>query len=53
VIAGLGVGAGLEADLGPLAAAYVLLTALTGPLLTRWADTLAKLARPARRAAAA
>jgi CPA2 family monovalent cation:H+ antiporter-2 len=41
VIAGLGVAAGLEADLGPLAAAYVLLTALTGTLATRWADRVA------------
>ena len=45
VIAGLGVSAGLEADLGPLAAAYVLLTGLTGPLLARWADTLARMLR--------
>lgn len=35
VIAGLGVVAGVEADLGPLAAAYVLLLAVAGPLLTR------------------
>jgi CPA2 family monovalent cation:H+ antiporter-2 len=36
VIAGLGVSAGLDARLGPLAAAYVLLTAVAGPLLARW-----------------
>lgn len=36
VIAGLGVSAGLDARLGPLAAAYVLLTAIAGPLLARW-----------------
>jgi len=45
VIAGLGVAAGLEADLGPLAASYVLLTALTGPVLTRWADRIAASVR--------
>ncbi len=37
VIAGLGVAAGTEAGLAPLAATYVLLTAVTGPLLTRYA----------------
>jgi len=51
VIAGLGVAAGLEDDLGPLAAAYVLLTALTGPVVTRWADRIAASVR-ARLAAA-
>jgi monovalent cation:H+ antiporter-2, CPA2 family len=35
VIAGLGVVAGIEADLGPLAAAYVLILAIVGPLLSR------------------
>jgi len=35
VIAGLGVGAGLEPRLGPLAAAYVLFTAILGPVLAR------------------
>ena len=35
VIAGLGVAAGTEADLGPLSAAYVLILALVAPLLTR------------------
>jgi monovalent cation:H+ antiporter-2, CPA2 family len=45
VIAGLGVAAGLEDDLGPLAAAFVLLTALTGPVLTRWADRIAATVR--------
>lgn len=35
VIAGLGVGAGVQADLGPLAAAYVLVLAVAGPLLAR------------------
>jgi monovalent cation:H+ antiporter-2, CPA2 family len=36
VLAGLGVGAGLEPQLGPLSAAYVLLLAVLGPLLARW-----------------
>jgi K+:H+ antiporter subunit KhtU len=35
VIAGLGVGAGLEPRLGPLSAAYVLLLAVLGPILAR------------------
>jgi monovalent cation:H+ antiporter-2, CPA2 family len=37
-LAGLGVAAGLEPDLGPLAAAYVLLLAVLGPLLARLAE---------------
>jgi len=40
VIAGLGVAAGVEADLGPMAAAYVLLLAAAGPLVTKYADRL-------------
>jgi CPA2 family monovalent cation:H+ antiporter-2 len=47
VIAGLGVAAGAEQDLGPLAAAYVLALALAGPLLTRTADQASRLV-PAR-----
>jgi CPA2 family monovalent cation:H+ antiporter-2 len=35
VIAGLAVAAGINAQLGPLAAAYVLVLAVTGPLLAR------------------
>ncbi|HEV8164343.1 MAG TPA: cation:proton antiporter, partial [Actinomycetota bacterium] len=35
VIAGLAVSAGRESDLGPLAAAYVLILAVVGPLLAR------------------
>jgi CPA2 family monovalent cation:H+ antiporter-2 len=35
VIAGLGVNAGLEPQLGPLSAAYVLFTAILGPILAR------------------
>ncbi len=40
VIAGLGVVAGVEADLGPVAAAYVMLLAVAGPVLTRFSDRL-------------
>jgi len=50
VIAGLGVAAGAEPGLAALAAAYVLLTAVSGPLLTRYSDAIGlRLAR--RRAA--
>jgi monovalent cation:H+ antiporter-2, CPA2 family len=38
VIAGLAVAAGVEPELGPLAAAYVLLLAVTGPVLARLAE---------------
>jgi monovalent cation:H+ antiporter-2, CPA2 family len=37
VIADLGVVAGLQSRLGPLAVTYVLTTAVAGPLATRWA----------------
>ncbi|MBC8044297.1 MAG: cation:proton antiporter, partial [Rhizobacter sp.] len=40
VITGLGVSAGLEPQLGPLAAAYVLFLAVLGPLLARAVDPL-------------
>ena len=40
VIAGIGVAAGAETMLGPLAAAYVLMLALAGSVLMRWADKL-------------
>jgi CPA2 family monovalent cation:H+ antiporter-2 len=40
VIAGLAVGTVVEADLGALAGAYVLLLAVAGPVLTRFADRL-------------
>lgn len=50
VIAGLGVATGVESSLGPLAATYVLITAVSGPLLTRYADTAGlRLAGWARR----
>ncbi len=41
VIAGIAVAEGVESDLGPLAAAYVLALAIAGPLLTRVADRIA------------
>ncbi len=41
VIAGIAVAAGVEPDLGILAAAYVLLLAVAGPVLTRYADAVA------------
>lgn len=40
VIAGLGVAAGVQADLGALSAAYVLMLALTGSVLMRFADKI-------------
>ncbi|MGI9017955.1 MAG: cation:proton antiporter [Euzebya sp.] len=40
VIAGLAVTGGVEPQLGPLAAAYVLILAVAGPLATRFADDL-------------
>jgi CPA2 family monovalent cation:H+ antiporter-2 len=50
VIAGLGVLGGVEPALAPLAATYVFLAAVSGPLLTRYADGIARLVRPRRRA---
>jgi hypothetical protein len=43
VVAGLGVAAGIQPALGPLAAGYVLLLAIAGPLLTRAAGPLSSL----------
>ena len=40
VIAGLGVAAGAESQLGPFAAAYVLILAVAGSLLMRFADKI-------------
>jgi CPA2 family monovalent cation:H+ antiporter-2 len=40
VIAGLGVGAGLNAEQGPLTAAYVLILAVAGPILARLTNFL-------------
>jgi monovalent cation:H+ antiporter-2, CPA2 family len=42
VIAGLGVSAGIEPDLGIVAADYVFFTALLGPVLTRYANALVR-----------
>jgi len=49
VIAGLGVAAGVESQLGPLAAAYVLVLAVVGSLLVRVARLPGFLDRSARR----
>jgi CPA2 family monovalent cation:H+ antiporter-2 len=48
VIAGLGTARAIEADLGPLAAAYVLVLAIVGPLLARRGKAPAFLHRRAR-----
>lgn len=48
VIAGIAVAEGIERDLGPLAAAYVLVLAITGPLAARAADPLARRLARAR-----
>jgi monovalent cation:H+ antiporter-2, CPA2 family len=48
VVAGLAVAAGGEPRLGPLAAAYVLLLAVAGPVLARVSDPLVALARRRR-----
>ncbi len=42
VIAGLAVTAGVEADIGPLAAAYVIFLVITGPLLARYIEPAAR-----------
>jgi CPA2 family monovalent cation:H+ antiporter-2 len=43
VIAGLALGTSVEADLGALAGAYVLILAIAGPILARFADRLAEI----------
>jgi len=43
VIAGIAVADGIESEIGPLAAAYVLILAVAGPLLTRAADPITHL----------
>ncbi|MGH3750759.1 MAG: cation:proton antiporter, partial [Micromonosporaceae bacterium] len=48
VIAGLAVAAGVDSQLGALAAAYVLVLAMVGPLVARAVEPL--LRRRARRA---
>jgi CPA2 family monovalent cation:H+ antiporter-2 len=52
VIAGLAVSGGVDPQLGPLAAAYVLILAVLGPLVTRFGDAVV-LAALDRRAAPA
>src|SRR3954470_10581182 len=42
VIAGLAVAAGVETDIGPLAAAYVMFLVITGPFLARYIEPLAR-----------
>jgi len=49
VIAALGVGIADGPALGALAAAYVLMTAIAGPLAARYADAVPVPGRPARR----
>jgi monovalent cation:H+ antiporter-2, CPA2 family len=46
LLAQLGVAAGLEPQLGPLTAAYVLLSAISAPLLARAADPLVDAVTP-------
>lgn len=48
LLAQLGVAAGLEPQLGPLAAAYVLLCAISGPLLARGSDAIVDALRVGR-----
>jgi CPA2 family monovalent cation:H+ antiporter-2 len=43
VIAGLALGTAVDEDLGALAGAYVLILAIAGPILARFADQLAEL----------
>lgn len=50
VIAGIAVADGIEADLGPLAAAYVLILATTGPLIARAADPIGRRIHERRQA---
>lgn len=45
VLAGLGVAAGLDAELGPLAACYVLILAVVGSIAMRFADDIPLPAR--------
>ncbi|MEU6747357.1 cation:proton antiporter [Spirillospora sp. NPDC046719] len=50
VIAGLAVSAGTNARLGPLAAAYVLILAVAGPVLARGVEPLTRAVRARRNA---
>lgn len=49
VIAGLAVAAGINTQLGPLAAAYVMILAILGPVAARGAEPLAKYLSARRR----
>ncbi len=51
VIAGLAVAAGINSELGPLAAAYVLILAVLGPILARGVEPFARYVNARRRAA--
>jgi CPA2 family monovalent cation:H+ antiporter-2 len=42
VIAGLAIGTSVDPDLVPLAAAYVLILAVAGPVITRYADPISR-----------
>lgn len=46
VIAGLGVAGGITDELGAVAAAYVLVLAVAGPVITRFADAMVRRPRP-------
>lgn len=48
VIAGLGVAAGAQVQLGPMAAAYVLILAFAGSILMRFADRIPSPLKPAK-----
>ena len=49
VLVGLGVAVGIQSGLGPLAAAYILFSALLGPALARIAEPVGRLLYPKRR----
>jgi CPA2 family monovalent cation:H+ antiporter-2 len=51
VLAGLGVAAGLDDDLGPVVACYVLILAVAGSLAMRFADQVPVPARLGRQSA--
>jgi CPA2 family monovalent cation:H+ antiporter-2 len=48
VLAGLGVGAGIQSDLAPLAAGYVLVLAIAGPIVMRFPHAVVPRARSVR-----
>jgi CPA2 family monovalent cation:H+ antiporter-2 len=53
VIAGLAVGTSVDPGLAPVTAAYVLITSLLGPVLTRWSRPLSGLVQRRRAGVAA